>query len=290
MVTVLRSVLIDVYEVYPRTQPHEYGANNHAYQIAVRQPDRYQSYERSDGEVQARISRFTDEPDQRESLKEEQHAKYGQWKRPHHVIEPRSEDKPQRDENQAVNDDRPAGTAAECVVAGHATGAMARRYSAQPWTDQVHSGVRDANFADGQIALGKEIVRQLARGKNGVAQRQGDLGQREQHKPGSYVRQLRYMRSRQVQPDACYQRAWVESVRRDRESKGHHRQSGRQPAIPQEQHDDDKREAGEEVTRHALRTNIVLQGDRSELQAQPKLDAAHHAFGNDARQPRERAR
>jgi len=29
--TVLQSVLIDVYEVYPRTQPHEYGASNHAY-------------------------------------------------------------------------------------------------------------------------------------------------------------------------------------------------------------------------------------------------------------------
>src|SRR2546427_100749 len=31
MATVLQSVLIDVYEVYPRTQPHEYGASNHAY-------------------------------------------------------------------------------------------------------------------------------------------------------------------------------------------------------------------------------------------------------------------
>src|SRR5882762_804119 len=41
MVTVVESVLIDVYELYPRTQPHEYGAGNHAYQIAVRQPDRY---------------------------------------------------------------------------------------------------------------------------------------------------------------------------------------------------------------------------------------------------------
>src|SRR5216683_5905113 len=99
---------------------------------------------------------------------------------------------------------------------------MARRYAAQPWTDQVHSGIRNANFADSQIALGKEIVRQLARGKNGVAQRQGDLRQCEQHKPGSYVRQLRYMSSWQVQPHACCQRAWVESVRRDRESKGHH--------------------------------------------------------------------
>src|SRR6266705_6441046 len=148
---------------------------------------------------------------------------------------------------------------------------MARRYAAQPWTDQVHGSVRDTNFSDSQIALGKEIVRQLARGKNRVAERQRDLGQREQHKPGSYVRQLRYMRSRQVQPHACCQRARVESVRRNRESKSNHRQSGRQPAIPQEQHDDDKREAGQEVTRHALRTDIVLQGDRSELQAQPKL-------------------
>jgi len=61
--TLLLSVLIDVYEIYPRTQPHEYGAHNHAYQITVRHPDRYQSYERGDREVQARISRVTDEPD-----------------------------------------------------------------------------------------------------------------------------------------------------------------------------------------------------------------------------------
>src|SRR5205823_2684769 len=92
--------------------------------------------------------------------------------------------------------DRSASTAAECVVAGHATRAMTRGYTAQPWTDQVHGGVRDTNFADSQIALGKEIVRQLARGKNRVAQRERDLGQREQHEPGSDVRQLRYMRRR----------------------------------------------------------------------------------------------
>src|SRR6266704_3585692 len=106
---------------------------------------------------------------------------------------------------------------------------MARRYAAQPWTDQVHSSVRNTNFADAQIALGKEVVRQLARGKNRVAQRQGDLGQREQHKPGSYVRQLRYMRSRQVQAHACCKRARVESVRRDCESKSHLWPIGRQP-------------------------------------------------------------
>src|SRR5258708_34244824 len=106
-------------------------------------------------------------------------------------MNPRTEKKPKREKKQAKNDARPAGTAAECVVAGHATGAMARRYSAQPRTDQVHSGVRDTNFADSQIALGKKIVRQLARGKNGVAQRQGERRRREQHKPGSYVRQLR---------------------------------------------------------------------------------------------------
>ncbi len=117
--------------------------------------------------------------------------------------------------------------------------AVAHRHAAEERDDQIHDRVGRPDLRDAHRALREEILDRLPRRDDGVAQREGDLRQREHEGPGQnrVERGEVYLGQRQAHAVRDGLRVELEDQRVDKSEADDEQPRRQAPIAPQREHD-----------------------------------------------------